>query len=165
MKKYTLFVALIVASLAAVSQPKGERNPREQIEAAKIALITERLQLTPAQAEKFWPIYNEYSRRQEEVRREFTQARNRHNPETASDDDNKRLLELGMQVKERTIELERTYSERLLQVIDNRQMLSLRKAESDFKVMILNRLREQQQRRQQMQERQQGNQDLQRRRN
>jgi len=140
-------------------------DARARIEAAKIALITERLQLTPAQAEKFWPIYNEYSRKQEEIRRAFNQARSQHNMQTASEEENKRMLELGLQTKERTIDLERVYSKRLLQVIDNRQLLSLRKAEADFKVMIINRLREQQQKRQEMQDRQQGGQELQRRRN
>lgn len=157
-----MYFLLICTSMVLVGQTD---DARARIEAAKIALITERLQLTPAQAEKFWPIYNEYSRKQEAIRRTFNQARSQHNVQTATEEENKRMLELGMQTKERTIDLERVYSERLLQVIDNRQLLSLRKAEADFKVMILNRLREQQQKRQQMQERQQGGQELQRRRN
>jgi len=162
MTRLAFYFILTCTSVVMYSQTG---DARERIEAAKIALITERLQLTPAQAEKFWPIYNEYSNKQDQIRREFNQAKSKHNMQTATEEDNKRLLELGMQTKERTINLERMYSERLLQVIDNRQLLSLRKAESDFKVMIINRLREHQQKREQMQERQQSGQELQRRRN
>lgn len=163
MKRIMTFgVLLTILTTTAVAQ---QRDPREQIEAAKIALITERLALTPEQAQKFWPIYNEYSQKQELIRREFTQAKGNFNAQTASEEDNKRLLALGMKTKEQTLELEKVYSDRLLQVINNRQMLSLRKAESDFKVMILNRLRDQQQKREMIREKQQGNQELQRRRN
>ena len=154
-----LFIGLISTAFG------QQRDPREQIEAAKIALITERLSLTPEQAQKFWPIYNEYSQKQELLRREFNLAKGNYNAQTATEEDNKRLLALGMRTKEQTLELERIYSDRLLQVINNRQMLSLRKAESDFKVMILNRLRDQQQKREMIRDRQQGNQDQQRRRN
>lgn len=161
MKKYVLTLILLAGALAGQAQ----KDPREQIEAAKIALITERLELTPEQAEKFWPIYNEYSRKAEELRTRFAQARQQHNPETASEEENKRLLELGMRVKEQSVDLERQYSERMLQVISSRQLMSLRKAENDFKEMILKRLREQQQRREQLRNRQQNPQDMQRRRN
>lgn len=163
MKRIILFSLLLIGALAVTFGQ--ERNPREQIEAAKIALITERLALTPEQAQKFWPIYNEYSQKQELIRREFNQAKGRHDMKTATEEENKRLLALGMKVKEQTLELDRVYSDRLLQVIDNRQMLSLRKAEADFKVMILNRLRDQQQKREMIRDRQQGNQEQQRRRN
>lgn len=157
---YSLFLIGVFAT--AVGQ---DRNPREQIEAAKIALITERLNLTPEQAQKFWPIYNEYSQKQELIRREYNQAKGQHDMKTASEEENKKLLALGMKVKEQTLELDRVYSERLLQVIDNRQMLSLRKAEADFKVMIINRLRDQHQKREMMRDRQQGNQEQLRRKN
>jgi hypothetical protein len=163
MKRTTILsMMLLCVTSMAFSQQK---DPRAQIEAARIALITERLTLTPDQAQKFWPIYNEYSQRQENIRREFNQAKGKHNMQTATEEDNKRLLALGMNAKEQTLELERIYSDRLLQVINNRQMLSLRKAETDFKVMILNRLRDQQQKREMIRDRQQGNQDQQRRRN
>jgi hypothetical protein len=163
MKQTLLYFVMTICLIA--SATAQQRDPRAQIEAAKIALITERLALTPEQAQRFWPIYNEYSQKQENIRREFNLAKGNHNPQTASEEDNKRLLELGLKTKEQTLELERIYSDRLLQVINNRQMLSLRKAESDFKVMILNRLRDQQQKREMIRDRQQDNQELQRRRN
>ena len=46
--------------ILAVSVFGQSNDPNEKIRRAKIALITERLDLTPEQAEKFWPIYNAY---------------------------------------------------------------------------------------------------------
>ncbi len=158
--KNSLGILFLVTVLMATAQ-----TPQEKIEAAKIALITERLNLTPDQAQKFWPIYNEFAKRQQEVRQSFAQARRNHDPKTASEEENKRILEMGMKAKEQTLQLEKQYAERFLEVINNRQLLSLRKAEEDFTQMIINRLRDQQQKREQVRDRMQNNQDLQKRRN
>lgn len=44
--------------LGALSQVKAQNG--EKIQALKIAFITQKLQLTPDEAQKFWPVYNEY---------------------------------------------------------------------------------------------------------
>ncbi len=131
---------LMVFAGSSAQDPEALRK----IEAAKIALITERLNLTPDQAEKFWPIYNEFFNRQKEVRREYTDMRRTVDPKTASEEQNKQLLELGMRVKENQLQLEREYSERLLKVISNRQMVNLRKAEEDFRKILMEKMRQRQ---------------------
>ena len=120
----------------------------KKIEAAKIALITERLELTPAQAEKFWPIYREFGKQRKEIRRDFDQARKNFDPNKASEEENKKMLDMANQVKERQLKLERTYSDRILKVISTRQLNNLRKAENDFKEMLLRRIRAEQMKRQ-----------------
>ncbi len=160
-----LFTFLLITTCLSFAFSQGGNN-RDKIESAKIALITERLNLSPEQAQKFWPIYNQYTTQQREIRKTYEEARRGHRPNEASEEENKQLLRLGMQVKEQSLKLEKDYSQRLLEVINNRQLLSLRKAENDFKAMILKRIQAQQQKRQQMQDRRQnGNNDLQRRRN
>ena len=144
-----ILVALwVMLCLAGFSQ---EPNPEalKKIEAAKIALITERLGLTPEQAEKFWPIYREYGQQRKEIRKDFDVARKSFDPNTASEDENKKMLEMATSVKEQQLKLEREYSQRILQVITTRQLNNLRKAESDFKEMLLKRIRAEQMRRQQ----------------
>jgi hypothetical protein len=66
MKKvlYTL-ICLMLFSLNAV---KGqEQTDNEKLTAYKIAFFTQRLDLTPAEAEKFWPVYNDYSARKSKL--------------------------------------------------------------------------------------------------
>lgn len=141
MKKTLLLTLLFLSGLIGTTQDK---ETLRKIEAAKIALITERLDLTPTEAEKFWPIYNEYRKSQRQLNSEFRQARKNFDPAKASEEESKKLLELGIQIKERKVELNRQYSEKLLQVISNKQMLQLRQAEEDFRKMLLDRVRERQ---------------------
>ena len=55
MKKYLLILLILLGSLSQIKAQAGEK-----IQALKIAFITQKLQLTPDEAQKFWPVYNQY---------------------------------------------------------------------------------------------------------
>jgi hypothetical protein len=59
------------------------------------------------------------------------------------------------------VDLEKTDSDRMVKVINTRQLMSLRKAEDDFKAMLMERVRQRERNR----ERLRNNQDLQEQRN
>jgi hypothetical protein len=56
MKKTILLIALAFFTWAAHAQA----DKKDELEALRIAFITKQLELTPAEAEKFWPVYNNY---------------------------------------------------------------------------------------------------------
>ncbi|WP_425391745.1 hypothetical protein [Ekhidna sp.] len=144
MKQIIGFMVMFASIASWAQSPEAMKK----IEAAKIALITERLELSPEQAEKFWPIYREFGKQRQEIRRDFDQARKSFDPNKASEEENKKMLEMATQVKERQLKLEREYSDRILKVITTRQLNNLRKAENDFKEMLLRRIRAEQMKRQ-----------------
>jgi len=118
------------------------RDARLKIESARIALITERLGLTPEQAQKFWPVYNEYNNHRRDLVQEIQEARKNVDMKNLTEEQGQALMNLGMDVKERQLQLEKSYSQRLNQVISTKQLLYLRKAEEDFRKMIIQRLEE-----------------------
>jgi len=135
------------------------RDPkaREKIEAARIGMITNKLGLTPAQAEKFWPIYHEFSEKRMELRKEFKSEQVKVNNGQATTEQQQRLVDLGLNLKQKELDLEKMYSGKLLSVITADQMLNLRSAEHDFQRMLINQLqkRETQQRRENFREKNQ----------
>lgn len=56
MKKFILILFLFAGTLARAHAQDGER-----IEAIKIAFLTKKLDLSPEEAQRFWPIYNRYN--------------------------------------------------------------------------------------------------------
>ena len=62
------------------------------------------------------------------------------------------MVRARMQGKQKQLDLETRYSERLMNVINTRQLMSLKKAEDDFRGMIIRRL--EQRRQQQVQQQQ-----------
>lgn len=143
MKK--LSITLLLSLIIGISGQAQNAENLERIESARIGLITERLGLSPDQAKQFWPLYKEFSQQRMAIRKDFAEAKRNHDPSTASEEENRRLISLGMEVKERELSLEKTYSDRLLQVIDSRQLVQLRRAEDDFRKMILRKIQERQQ--------------------
>jgi hypothetical protein len=64
MKKLYLiisFVFICTLANAQTEQPMDHEQRGQNIEALKIAFISKELNLTPQEAEKFWPLYNQYS--------------------------------------------------------------------------------------------------------
>jgi hypothetical protein len=117
-------------------------NARKKIEAARIALISERMGLTPQQAEKFWPVYHEFAGKQGELRQQLKEARRQIDPNTPNPIKDQEVVNLGLQIKQRSLDLERDYSGRMLTVISAKQMLNLRSAEKEFNRMVLNQLQQ-----------------------
>ena len=99
------------------------------------------MDLSPEEAQKFWPVYNQFSKERFALRREYLQARQQYRNGQLTDEESKELLQLGLQIKEREVQLERKYTEKLNKVVSNRQLVALRKAEEDFKRLLLERLK------------------------
>ena len=74
-----ILAAMLIFSTAIVSA----QNPnRERLESYKIAFFTQRLNLTPAEAEKFWPLYNQYQEKKIKIQQERMLLNKKFNQET-----------------------------------------------------------------------------------
>ena len=136
MKRLLLFLLILLPSIGYTQN----EEVRQKIQTAKIAMISERLGLTPNEAEKFWPVYNEYSQKRRANQMEFSKARKSYNATTASEKETQEILKLGRNIKSRQLDLEHEYSNKMLNVIDAKQLMSLQNAERDFKRMLLDKL-------------------------
>lgn len=65
MKRIILAVALFLSFQGAKAQEDVTQLPekkQQEIEALKVAFISKELDLTPEEAQKFWPVFNQYSK-------------------------------------------------------------------------------------------------------
>jgi hypothetical protein len=64
MKKYLLILTLLLGSFsmafAQENQPADEQTKQERIKALYVAYVTQQLQLTPDEAQKFWPVHTQF---------------------------------------------------------------------------------------------------------
>lgn len=68
MKKTIVFLLLLCSGFTLLAQDK--ENKHEQIKALKTAFITSELALTSQESEKFWPIYNNFEEKQNNLRQQ-----------------------------------------------------------------------------------------------
>ena len=156
MRKLLVWLMMMGAAYTTFGQDpdldKQDPKVREKIQSARIALISEKLKLTPAQAEKFWPIYREFAEQRAELRKQFREAERTQDPNKTKADREQRLIRLGLELKQQNVDLEKKFSERLLNVISAQQLLTLPKAEQEFTRILMQRLQERQEMREQRQE-------------
>ena len=148
MKRLSIILILFFFSFGAFAQ---NREAMKKIESARIALITERLGLSPAQAEKFWPVYREYNMERREIRQEFRTTRQGVDMKNLTEEQSKQLVQKSMEVKQKELNLEKEYANRLTDVISTQQLFKLKNAEKDFQQMLLQRIQEQRQKQDQNQ--------------
>ncbi|MBL0744402.1 hypothetical protein [Chryseolinea lacunae] len=157
-----LFTLMILPAWAQDDDlPAPDHKAREKIQAARIAYITDQLQLTPEEAERFWPIYREFAERRKEIRQQLKELKHNQDGGTQNTEQNAQAaVETQLKVKQKELDLEKDYSGRLLKVISAQKLRTLPDAERRFRQMIL----EQIQRRQLQQERRQNLRDQQQQR-
>jgi hypothetical protein len=63
-KLYMIGTFLFCAAIANAQEPEPDLSDKKQqdIQALKVAFISKELDLTPDEAQKFWPVYNQYER-------------------------------------------------------------------------------------------------------
>jgi Spy/CpxP family protein refolding chaperone len=138
----TMLLLLTLLTGAAWAQD-GEQTPaRQRIEAAKIGLITNRLNLTPEQAQPFWAIYNEYNARKVELNKRMRQLGNQSvRGNLAEADVTANLREMNT-TRQKLADLDEEYQNKFLKVISARQVIELYNTEREFNRILLNKLRE-----------------------
>src|SRR5688572_19992899 len=112
--------------------PKKEAR-KEKIEALRVAYITKELDLTETEAQVFWPVYNEYQKKQEESRKEFKKKYNKEtNYNFATDKEAEDYITADIQHKVQEAELLKTYYEKIKKVLPVKKVAKLRHAEESF---------------------------------
>ena len=110
-----------------------------QLENAKIAFLTSRLSLTPEQAQRFWPVYNEFTTKRRELHRSGRQLRQ---PSTATltDQQVRDNINQSFALRQQELNLEKDYFERFQKVLSVQQVGQLFQAEHDFTREIIKRV-------------------------
>lgn len=145
MKNILLIVAFLIFTPVAVKAQEGDRI--EKIKALKTAYITKELDLTAKEAEKFWPIYNEYSNKIDQLR--FTDTKSLFHKikdvggiDNLSDKEANSIVSKLAQIDlEMAKEKEKLYKS-LSGVISSKKILKLIRAENGFGKELLKRFRE-----------------------
>jgi len=132
----SLFVLLISISFLSAQKPGRERIA-EKVEAHKIAFITNELNLTPEESQKFWPLYNEYSAKERDLRPEF-----KGRPESATESEANEIINRFFENEEKRLNLMKNYYQKFKAVLPATKVVRLHFAERKFKEKLLEKMKE-----------------------
>jgi hypothetical protein len=136
-------------SPAAPADARAERqnNKKEKIEAQKVAFITKKINLTPEEAQQFWPVYNQFENKIDELRknrrRDLKQAKG--NIDELTDKEVEQLVDNEILFKQKEIDLQKEYLPKFKAILSIKKIAKLYEAEEQFKRYLLNELKDKQQ--------------------
>jgi hypothetical protein len=113
---------------------------RERIKAAKVGLITNRLNLSEEQAKGFWVVYDEFDKKRNDIRISVRKMTAESRNITTSDDKILSDLREILNLKQKEVDLEKEYLNKFLKTINIRQVSELYKTEQLFNQMLLKKL-------------------------
>ncbi len=139
---YTLFLIFAAINLSHAQDSEIGGPLEERIESQRVAFISQRLDLTPEAAQKFWPIYNAH-RTQEKT----LQRKNIIRPkfEAMNDDEASSFIQEMLEREQELLDLRRELMGHLEGVISPTQTLRLFHAERAFKERLVQMLKRQRQ--------------------
>ncbi|MEY3320779.1 MAG: hypothetical protein RLZZ417_362 [Bacteroidota bacterium] len=137
-------LASISLSLNAQGPGMSRNNPQrpnvERVKAIRVAVLTEKMNLSTEEAEKFWPVYNEYEREQKKIKEKF-----QPNKDILSLDDaavEKHLFGM-LDMEEELVKLKKKYYQNFSKMVGSRKVAILAKSDREFNFAMIERLRNQ----------------------
>ena len=150
MKKFFALTLCLFASVLLFAQPQGKPNDEqrkkdwERLQAEKIAFITQELDLTPEEAQVFWPVYNqcwkEVLASHKATREAFAGIRGKQ-AEGLTDKEMEKKLDAYIQAYTRSNQVLADWYPKFKQVLPIRKVAKLYQAEEAFQQRMINNLR------------------------
>ena len=147
MKTYFITALFIAFTITTFGQRKGDfKEKKEQIKALKIAHITTELNLTSDEAAKFWPLYNAFDEKQQEIRKQkmksFMDKSNEDSIDKLTEKEATTILNQMESYDEELHQLKKKFVASLKGVLPAVKILKLKKAEEDFSKKLLQQYRD-----------------------
>lgn len=154
MKTSALKTILVLAflSFAGITYSQGpppkvkgarQQEKNDNIESMKIAYLTTKLDLTPEEAQKFWPVYNQYNEKLQELRKKRRQDEReaKKNFEELTDKEVELAIDNDLAFRQKELDLQIEYNSKFKSVLPIKKVSRLYHAEEQFKRVLIDKLK------------------------
>ncbi len=145
-QKMLFSVIMLFAFATAIAQgPEMERKSqqrKERIKTYKIAFITEKVNLTSEEAEKFWPVYNEHQSQMEKLqeKRFISEPPRPKDIADLTDTEAEAITDEMLKNELQIYNLKKEFRNELKPILSAKKILRLFNAEREFRIELMKRL-------------------------
>jgi Spy/CpxP family protein refolding chaperone len=141
-KSISKTLLIVILSLFVSVSVFAQRPNSEKIQALKIAHITEQMDLTKDEAQKFWPIYNANEKAENKLRQKTNENRKIINPNDLSESEAKTMLKDMIEIEKEKVALRSKLLNDLLEILPAKKIVALIKAERSFRRKMVEEFKE-----------------------
>lgn len=133
----TALLCLVITTTNA--QQKNQKPDMEKMKADKVAYISTQLNLSVDEAQKFWPVYNEFEKKNDELfEAERSINRELKTGKTAlSDSELTKKLDRMMEIQKEKTAIQSEYYEKFKKILPIQKVAKLYEAERGFRKQLL----------------------------
>lgn len=117
------------------------QTDKDKVDALRVAFVTKKLSLTNAEADKFWPVYNEYNDKVKAVRKNLRQSYKK-DIDKLSEKELEELFQLTIKSKQAEADLAKLYYDKIKAIIGLKKTALLHLAEDEFKKEIIKNIQD-----------------------
>lgn len=146
MKRILILSVMFAFFVSAFAQPgnKEHEDRWEKFRSEKVAFLTTYLELTPAEAQKFWPVYNQLEKERWEAQKTRKQLEEKvlEAGESMRDNQIKQLTREFAGSLKKEADMAAEYNEKFLDILPPGKVLKLYKAENEFRMHMIKKFRD-----------------------
>ena len=141
MKKHIFITFALILGMITMSFAQPERR-EERIKAYRVAVFTEKLNLSPEEAQSFWPIYNEYTDKRDALIDQFKPGKP---VSDMSEAEMETQLARYFERQQKEIDLEKEMVVKMRKFLPLKKVVRIPQAERDFREAIFKKMQERKQ--------------------
>lgn len=131
-KTHLILFSLMVLGMGNVfAQRPQSQYDKEKLESARVAFITNRLDLKPEQAEKFWPQFNQFSEEKGNLMDQLSKI-NRASDGTISEGEATKMIDQKFELQQKILDSEKAFIGHIIKVISPTQAIKLSSVNREF---------------------------------
>ncbi|NOZ47176.1 MAG: hypothetical protein GXO79_10400 [Chlorobi bacterium] len=140
--KYSIVLIILLSITFSIYGQIGA-DRKEKIEAQKVGYITNRLNLTPKEAQQFWPVYNQYQVEKQDLlnQKKAFMLKYREEKNSLTTEELEVIVDGFVNVQVQEAELLKKYNEKYKTVLPIEKILKLYQAENQFKQFLLKQIK------------------------
>jgi hypothetical protein len=140
-KLFLISILTIFAVTVLVAQERRGPSPEmfEKIKAEKISFFTSKLDLTPAEAQAFWPVYNEFEKKRFDIQRQIHQFERMPDEKITSLSENEieKMTDNYISSFEKEALLLKEYNKQFLKILPKKKVLMMYRTENEFRSHLI----------------------------
>ena len=131
-----MFIGIFLGTINVIAAQDGP--VRQKLKAQRVAFISERIDLMPEEAEKFWPLYNQFEADKKGIHKNYKAQKKLVD---MTDKELEQHTLDNFKKEQELLDLKKAYFQKFKSVLPVRKIAMLQVAEKEFRQTIVNRLR------------------------
>jgi hypothetical protein len=137
MRSAFLAIIFLAFGFTFATAQNGQRI-KGKLRSERAAVYTDVLQLTPEEAQQFWPVFNQFIDEREKVQQELKSLKR----DNLSDAEAEAQIKKQIELQQRDLDLEKDVIQKLRKVISLQKIIKIPDAEREFRQTVLARAKD-----------------------